>query len=233
MGADLPTLLLWGDTQVGKTTFLTTALGLCVDELAAIDRMKSARALSGLFPDVRKLRTQRLTQPTAVLHIDLEIDLAEGRRVRVRDVQGGITRSVQEQSVAERVEDADVILFLVEWRARDIENQMNAIFGAWNLSERARRGLVFTKVEMHLEEGDPPWQALPHWWNSEEWLRPYEAMLQKFGEAVWPISNYGYDSNTGYPAVILGEFGQELPYRIKPCNVHRPFQWAFEHLRKM
>lgn len=230
MSAEGRTLLLWGDTQVGKTTLLTTAVGPCADCISAIDRGRSAKALASLYPELRRLRTQRLTQATSSYHIDLELVLRDGKPARVRDVQGGITRSVHEDHVAERLSGASVVLFVMEWKARDVENQLNAIRGGWDYSQGARRGLVFTKCETYLDEDDEAWDARPGWWEEDEGLAPYYDLIARFGPAVWPTSSFGFDKDTGYPAVILGEFGQPLPYRIRPLNVHRPFEWAFEQM---
>ncbi len=230
MTADSRTLLLWGDTQVGKTTLLTTTFGPCADRITAVDRVKSAKAISALYPGLRRLRTQRLTQATSVYHIDVELVLGNGQLVRLRDVQGGITRLVNEDHVIERLKGASVVLFLMEWKARDIENQINAVRGAWEHSMNAQRGLVFTKCETDLDLDDEAWNGRRDWWQIDEGLAPYRDVVGRFGTAIWPTSSFGFDNDTGYPAVVLGEFGQPLPYRIQPFKVHRPFEWAFQQM---
>lgn len=230
MATDARVLLLWGDTQVGKTTLIVTALGPSVDTIGVIDRLKSAKATGALFADLQRLRTQRLTGGTTQSHVDVDLWLSDGRCVRVRDIRGGLTRVVDKDHVIERLTGASVVLFVVEWKARDVENQFNAIRGAWDHLLGAKCGLVFTKCETDFKKEDRAWKGENGWWKEFGWLGAYHEVVSRFGEAVWPTSSVGYDLRTGYPAVILGEFGQLLPYHVCPLNVHAPFDWAFRQI---
>ncbi|HHW96202.1 MAG TPA: hypothetical protein PLC97_05390 [Myxococcota bacterium] len=226
MTTDSHVLLLWGDTQVGKTTLLTTAF--YNPTIGEIDREESAQSISTLFQGLRDLSNQRLTKPTVVFHYDVELKMKSGKHVKVRDIKGGITRTVDEESVRERLEGVSVVLFLVQWDAG--LNQINAIRGAWDHLENAHKGLVITKCEMALGKDDRAWDCYDGWWRQYDWLRKHDDLVGRFGAAVWPTSSYGFDNNTGYPAAILGEFGHSLPFNINPRNVHLPFEWAFSKM---
>ena len=138
---------------------------------------------------------------------------------------------MDDQTVA-LLRDASVILFLLEWGAwqRDIEGQMAAIRNAWFYCDGRPIGLVFTKCERDIDRLDRAWLGEQGWWRMSKELEDYENVLNRFGDAVWATSSFGFDSTHGRPAVILGEFGQFLPYRIKPRNVHQPFEWALRQL---
>ena len=103
MTTDSHVLLLWGDTQVGKTTLLTTAF--YNPTIGEIDREESAQSISTLFQGLRDLSNQRLTKPTVVFHYDVELKMKSGKHV-VRDIKGGITRTVDEESVRERLKES-------------------------------------------------------------------------------------------------------------------------------
>ncbi len=53
--------------------------------------------------------------------------------------------------------------------------------------------------------------------------------MEPFGAQVWPTSAYGHDAD-GRPACLLGEFGQLIPFSIRPRNVELPFRWFFREL---
>lgn len=223
------TVLLWGDTQVGKTTLLATGLGSRASDIKCLDAAASADSLRALEKDLRQLRNARLVSATSAAEpIDIEVVVrgVEGP-VRVRDVRGGMTRELEEQRYAALLAEASVVLFLVEWKSRELSNQMGAIESAWDLAAGAQRGLVFTKCEADFTSDHHEWRAEVGWWKGAPWLTGFEPLVARFGAHVWPVSCFGFDPKTGYPAVVLGEFGQLLPLRIAPINVHRPFEWAF------
>lgn len=229
------TVMLWGDTQVGKTTLLTTALyGPRAGRLeAVVDRGRSASALaSTLLPHWRRLSRNLWIQPTSQDFIDIPLVTKSGNNLRLRDVRGGLSRQLESPAVLAELERdrPDAYLFLLEWDSRDLGNQMLAVTGALDLCGDRPRGLVFTKCERTLDEGDPCWRGEARWWRAQPALAPHAHVLESFGEAVWACSAYGYHAATGQPAVLLGEFGQLMPYQIAPQGVSEPFDWLLDRL---
>ena len=159
-------VLLWGDTQVGKTTLLTTALYARQEGRLAglVDRSRSAAALAGtLLPHWRRISRGLWVQPTSQDFIDVPLFTRSGNVLRLRDVRGGLSRQVEEPAVLRELSASapDAYLFLVEWGSRDLNNHMLAVTGALDLCADRPRGLVFTKCERALDEGDPCWRGAP------------------------------------------------------------------------
>lgn len=229
------TVMLWGDTQVGKTTMLTTALyGNQVGRLGAVvDRSRSGTVLATtLLPHWRRLSRCLWLQPTSQDFIDIPLVTKSGNSLRLRDVRGGLSRQLEDPAVlAELAASApDAYIFMLEWETRDLNNQMLAVTGALDLCGERPRGLVFTKCERSLDEGDSCWRGQPGWWREHPGLLSHAHVLESFGDAVWPCSAYGYHGRLGQPAVLLGEFGQLMPYQIQPVGVNDPFDWALDRL---
>ena len=229
------TVLLWGDTQVGKTTLVTTALYARQEGRLAdlVDRGRSAAALtSTLLPHWRRLSKCLWVQPTGQDFIDIPLVTKSGNALRLRDVRGGLSRQLEEPAVLGELtaRPPDAYLFLVEWGTRDLNNQMLAVSGALDVCGDRPRGLVFTKCERTFAEGDRAWRGATGWWRGEPGLAAYEPLLASFGDAVWPCSAYGYHARLGQPALLLGEFGQLMPYEIQPVGVNDPFDWVLDQL---
>ncbi len=226
------TLLLWGDTQVGKTTLLSAAFFCEPGRLRAVDLGASAEALTTiLFESWQNLTNGRLVEATSAGKIDLDLALKNGGRLRIRDVKGGLTREVARSPDARAwLQEASSVLFLVEWNADELGRQLNAIDGAWAFCPDKPRALVFTKVERSLLRADPAWQRRPRWWADHAWCQPHAAMIARFGDAVWPSSCFGYHEEQGSPAMILGEYGLVLPFGIRPRGVVEPIEWLLQRM---
>ncbi len=228
-------LLLWADTQVGKTAYLTTALcrSLPGQRPRQIDPGRSAAALARtLMPNWRRLRHGLSVPPTSEETIDLELESLGGTRICVRDIKGQLTREVHQPAVAERLDQAQAVLFLVEWGSRSLNQQLLAIESALDFCGGKPIALAFTKCELGLPEDHEAWSPLRQdgWWRREASWSENAAVLERFGGAAWPTSAYGYDPRTGLPAAILGEFGQLIPFRVNPKGVVAPIEWIFERL---
>lgn len=220
------TLLIWGDTQVGKTTFLASAFYREEGRPAGIDHRASAKALGAeLFPHWKRMSTGRLTIATAKDQVDLDLILRDGSPLRIRDVRGGLIRNAEDAGIMRMLTTADTFLFMIEWRASDIAYQLGAIDGAWNFCADKPRALVFTKCERYLNEEDPAWDGQAGWWRSHSWLSTFRDKIARFGDAVWPTSSFGYDPESGQPALLLDEFGGVFPFRIAPRGVIEPLEW--------
>jgi hypothetical protein len=233
--SDSTNVLLWADTQVGKTAYLTTAL--CRSGQGQrprhIDPGKSAASLAQtLLPNWRRLRRGLYVAPTSEEVIDLELISRGGTAVCLRDIKGQLTREIHRATVAERLDQAHAVLFLVEWGSRSLNDQMLAIESALDFCGGKPIALAFTKCELGLAEDHEAWSALRNegWWQREANWSEHAAVLTRFGASIWPTSAYGYDPRTGLPAAILGEFGQLIPYRVSPKGVLSPLEWIFDRL---
>jgi hypothetical protein len=94
--------------------------------------------------------------------------------------------------------------------------------------------LVLTKVESYLEGhdlmrfhlGEDPSDIARDLRVSQ----PFQDLLREFPrEAIFPITVYGYAPD-GQPAHFLDEFGQLVPWKIRPQLVERPFNFLLEGL---
>lgn len=226
-------LLVWGDTQVGKTALLTVAFNGSFDSelvAAGLDVARSVESIHQAYGHSwRALRENQPTAATAQVN-DTEIVLANGRAILLRDIRGGDVRRDHEPAIMSRLyQGADVALFLVDPTAATLGRQFAQVSAPLRLFSQRPRGLVFTKCELLLEEYHSAWNADRDWWRAVPRLAPHEALIGQFGPAVWPTSAFGY--HDGHPAVILGEFGELLPYQINPKGVLEPFKWMFQQLR--
>jgi hypothetical protein len=226
------TLLLWGDTQVGKTALLTMALfSEEKEDFGVIDREASSDDLcTTLLPVYKRMKSNSWVLPTTEDNIDIDLTTYNKNRLRIRDIKGYNIRRVDKGEIREYVKKADGILFVIEWKSKDINNQMLAIEGSWDLVEKKPHGLVFTKCERDFPAEDKRWDGQPNdWWKSDTQLLNYK-ILDRFGEAVWPTSAFGYSLETGFPAIIIGEFGQMIPYWPNPKGVSKPFAWIIKKI---
>lgn len=224
-------ILLWGYTQVGKTTLLSTAFYSDPSRLQVIDRKASASAISQtLFRTWKRLQVGELTDTTSAEFINLPLQTHNGHQVSIHDVKGHIIGQIDRADISDRVSNVDAVLFVIEWGAKDLNRQMEAIDGAWPFCSELPKSLVLTKCELALTIDDPAWKRAPGWWQEHQVWRNHKDLLSRFQEAVWPCSAYGYNQQTGHPAVILGEYGQVFPYRIKPIGVAEPFEYVLSKL---
>ena len=223
------TLLLWGDTQVGKSTLLTTALYADPSRLKAIDRGKSAEALAVLFRQWQLLSTGRWVAPTSN-QLDLDLATGSGSSLRLRDIPGGDTRNVHVDWVHKRLKEAQGVLFVVEWGTRDVHRQMDAIRGAWSFCSEVPTALCFTKCERALSEEDEAWERPSDWWKEYPEWDAHAELIERFGARVWPTSSCGYHRESGHPALILSEFGDPRPFEINPHRVADPLEWLLDEM---
>ncbi len=223
------TLLLWGDVAVGKTTLLTTGLLAHRDRLPEIDwAAEPLEEKKRLFHSWQALRENRRLPGTLRVNT-LELALGNGNRLSVRDVQGMMVRQPFDEPTFRQPTRQRGVLFVCEWQGAEIASHLTAVEAALNFCRDVHVGLALTKCERGLEADDPHWAAPLEWWAEHECWKPYGHILSQFKERVWPTSAYGFDDE-GRPACLLGEFGQVLPYRIRPRNVEAPFRWYFTEM---
>ncbi|WP_148294403.1 hypothetical protein, partial [Azospirillum sp. B506] len=162
--------------------------------MAMIDRNASADALAEMVaPHWRNLRQGRYVDPTQQMKINLPLVVQGLGTVHLRDIQGGNVHAIHRNDIrAELIKDAAAFLVLAEWRGRTIDRQMEAIEPLLDFVGDRPSGLLFTKCERYLAADDDAWSLHPGWWRQEDWLSPFHAILERFGERIWPVSAYGY-----------------------------------------
>ena len=230
------TIVAWGETQVGKTSWLATALygpDSCWD---VIDRERSAVVLNQVvFPNWQRLRTGMHIDSTSEDMINIDLATASNSTVRFYDIRGQLVNELNTTAVQERlISNADGFLFFLGWRAPLLSQQIMAIEAMLPFLNGRPSGVIFTKCEGDLQAEDEEWFGELGWWKKDERLAPFASVIEKFQERVWPVSAFGYCQESGShdrPAMILGEFANAIPFGIGPRNVAHPLRWMLKELR--
>lgn len=216
-------ILIWGPTQVGKTALLATALYGGDPALASVVRADEGTSLNReLFDVIRRLKNNQWVPPTGADSTVILLPGVDGGAVELVDVRGGLTLEIQGPSARDLVRSAHAMLFLVEYMGQDTGNQMAAIEAAVLEMGDKPVALALTKCERWLLKEDDIWNCPEGWLEQTPLWATHHGTLRRFGGKAWPTSAFGYEESTGLPAVILGEMGQLLPFRINPRNVAQP-----------
>jgi hypothetical protein len=232
-------LLMWGATQVGKTTLLAFGLlhqwslrpsinwGLSAD---ASRNEARGDVVAKLHRHYQGMARNRLGSPT-LDRTDFTLVFDSGAHLKVRDIKGAQSRDPFEEEMLRHPAPRQGVLFMMEWAGDKIGEQMSAVHSGLMLCQSTRQkvGLIITKCELELDDQDPAWRCRPGWWRDQPWLQPYQGIVSLFGNQVWATSTYGYDEG-GRPCCVLDEFGRVMPYNLQPRNVGAPFRWVFQEL---
>jgi hypothetical protein len=227
-------IVLWGNTQVGKTALLATALYGRNPELSEVHVDASAKSGNyKLFEVWRRLRNNQWV-PSTKDPVTVKLTTRIGCEVELVDVRGGMTLEFQQEGVADLIQGADAVLFLVRYDSDNSADEIAAIEGACleiqaSASDKPT-ALALTQCELHLKFEDAAWSDPGQCLRSCPLWATHEATLRRFERVVWPTSSYGYEPETRLPALILGEMGQLLPYRIDPLNVAKPLAYLLRKL---
>lgn len=230
---DPQTILMWGSSQTGKSSLLAAALFDTESELPSLDRERTGRAANSvkLHEHWRDLLEGRPPQPTVADNIDITLHRVKGAPAQLRDIRGGLIDETYDNSIEQTLQSAAAVLFIIDFQARDPVRQRRTIDGYWNVCGHRPKALVFTKCELHLDHEHQGWKAERGWWQEFQELRMLGSSIERFGDAVFPTSVYGYHRGSWAPALTLGEFGEIRPFGIRPKGVARPLLWALEQLR--
>ena len=231
-----PSVLLWGHTQVGKTSLFASAF--CGEEGAKLaqhfpdyDREKNFENLSRLDTLFRTLKSgQKLPATTGdeKTH-DFRLDFAKRKRIVFQDIKGGLVDQITtNENIKRELREAEILLCMIQWNANYLVRELNSVKALFPYFEE-KMALVFTKAEKGLAHDDEAWKAQKGWWKTIPWLEKHHETMERFEHRVWPVSCYGYQDD-GTPSLTLGEFGQIMPYNIKPHKVLEPIKWAIETL---
>jgi hypothetical protein len=215
-------IVLWGSTQVGKTTALASYLAIPPSWIADDDASRTE--LWAVRSDWNLLKQNHLVAGTSKA-MWRPFQHRDGAMIRFRDIRGG--HSLDSADEAAVLRKTSAALLFVEWPAQRalidelaIENALAQIPAA------TPRALVITKCESQLTSAEfAMCVASPRKFAEE---RPpgvaLRRLLSKFqGDAVFPITVYGWKD--GLPAQYYNEFGHFVPWAIEPAMVERPFDY--------
>ena len=230
-----PVILMWGDTATGKSSLVAAALFDPGSQLPSLQVGPTSRAASAVgFSRIwLRLRDGKPALPTAADEVNVALVFNHGDAVHLKDVRGGLVDFEATDTAKQIVGSAKVILYVMEFQSRDPGSQLKAIDATWNLCVDIPKGLIFTKCELHLGQDHEAWEARRGWWTSFQELRAYDRYIERFGDAVFPTSVYGYHPESGFPAFTIGEFGELRPLGIRPCGVVKPFEWALSQIHEL
>lgn len=229
------TILVWGETQVGKTSWLATALYWQDAFWDLIDRTGSAAVLSSaVFPHWKRLRTGMHTESTSEEMINIDLVTMQKNTVRLRDIRGQLVHDINTESVQKRlIADADGFLFFLSLGSSSLGTQIMAIESMLPFLNGRPGAVIITKCETELEAESEEWLAAPGWWRADHRLAPFASILDQFGEYIWPVSSFGFCQESGasdWPAMTMGEFANTIPFGIGPRNVALPLRWILTEL---
>jgi hypothetical protein len=230
-------IVLWGASQVGKTTAL--AAYFCHRPPAWLDTgaEESQRTLLALGETWNMLQRNQLPPPS-LTPLHYEVRSRHGGMVRFRDMRGGDAETLggrDRDANLRALREAAAVMLFVSWPGDGRTDGLIAARNALRQLGRHDRAvvLVLTKVEAYL-----PFFQLARFRIQDpiEVARdlpspaPFLDLLRELPPAaIFPITVYGY-SLEGHPAHYLDEFGQLVPWNIRPHFVELPFNHVLEGL---
>ncbi len=225
-------LTVSGGAQVGRTTLLATYLMGLGSETAWIDREVSQGepAYQRVLADWNRIRRSAPMPPTSESMVDLVVTGTSGRRVQFRDCR----RDGAPLGPEDGDEDppTHAILFVITQEPSQLDRAMETLRAAAATEapgSHARTAVAVSKADRFLAPEDPAWEAELGWWRAHfPEHGDLQALIDRFGDRVWPVSSYGFHGDE--PAVLWSEFGHLLPFDVRPRNVHRPFESLLESL---
>lgn len=232
-----PTVMFWGETQVGKTSLFATAF--CGEEgeklasaFSTFDREKNFHNLARLNALFQVLKAGQKIEATGDERPhNFELAFSDRKNIVFQDIKGSLVGEWNHNDIIKKeVEEADVLLCVIQWKSPFLIRELNAIYSILPYCKN-KIGLIFTKAEKGLAHDDPAWNAELGWWRSLDWLQDKSGLLEHFEERIWPVSCYGFQED-GTPSLSLGEFGQLIPYNIKPKNVLAPIIWSIQLIKE-
>jgi hypothetical protein len=144
-------IILWGDTQAGKTTALTAYL--CQDprkpdwlDRKAEETSQTLQALSAKY--WRRLKLNQL--PAGTLNAEFfPLKHKDGRLIRFRDMRGGDAVDLERVEDRQALQQAAALLIFVEWPNQRIAPNYLAFENALRFTA-CPFALVITKIESYL-----------------------------------------------------------------------------------
>ena len=227
-------IVLWGRSQVGKTTWLAACFSALMLEWLQLHDDRTAQTRAQLLALWNRLISNQLVSGTmaeqyySVLH-------SSGAEIRFRDMRGENSQDpAQNQQDTTALRNASAALVFVEWPGRAEVKDSIAVNGALALTRRDPPlpvGLVVTKCENHLDSRSlARFASDPRRFASEGGVpRPLAELIERFEtHTVFPLTVYGFAESGDRPAHFRDEFGRLVPWGIRPFLVGAPLEWAVE-----
>ena len=238
-------VVLWGASQVGKTTAL--AAYLCHQPQSTenandqhnewLDRQadETVATLKWLNRFCWNYLRKNLRPPSTIVPQFFKVKHADGRLIRFRDMKGGhaVDPTHAESDLDyEAVRNASALIYFVEWPGQRIVNDLIAVEQGKLYAPDCPSVLAVTKVECFLSPAqfgrffhDPIRVAVE--------MKSPAGFIQILNgippDNIFPISVYGY-SEEGFPAQYYDEFGRLVPQNIKPVGVDSLFERVLKGL---
>lgn len=230
--ADIIDIVLWGGTQVGKTTVLATYL--CHRPPPWLDTAApETRATLRHFAVIWNALRRNELRPGTIREEYYLVRRKDGRLIRFRDMKGGNTGDTSKNEADfEALRKANALILFIQWPKHGSTLDVIAVENALLFASHCPRVMAITKVEGFLTPEKltlfslSPVQVAREMGLSLDFVE----LLQHIPPSdIVPLSVYGY-SEDDYPAHYRDEFGRFVPWYIKPRNVALPFERVLEEL---
>lgn len=220
-------IVLWGSTQVGKTTALVAYLAMHATWVAEDE--ESRRELFRLRHEWNLLKQNQLVTGTAA-PVWNPLRHRDGSLVRFRDIRG--EHSVDSADEAAELRRAAGVLLFLEWPShRSVVNDIAVHNALAQIAPHVPRALVITKCESGMTTAEFA-ECVVHPRGSAAIRRTPAALQRLLNDTpaleVFPITVYGWKDDL--PAQYYNEFGQFVPWAIEPAMVERPFGYMLERV---
>jgi hypothetical protein len=224
-------IILWGASQVGKSTLLASYLCRHKPEWLDLNAPETQETLDQLSSVWNALRENRLPPATVSARL-YEVRHKDGHLIHFRDMKGGNAADLaRNKEDAAALRQASALMILAEWPGQRTVSDVIAAETALRYAGNRPLVVVITKVECFLTQEKLALFSLNPVSVAEQLdLPPDFVDLLKSVPAsdIIPVSVYGYSG--GYPAHYRDEFGRLVPRFIKPHNIVLPFERALESL---
>lgn len=210
-------VLLWGASGAGKSSLLAASLG--AGERPGPLGVDPERTPTWVTGDAARLASGRPVLPTRVPVQEAELAGPAGTRVIVRDPGDGLGDGAPGEEALEVLNAADRAILVFEAHGRDLEARAEALHMAARVLVPRPAVILVTKLDQLLGWDDPAWGGGPGWWRDLGELAPWVEGMLPHDYPVLPASAFGYDPASRRPAVLLGEYGEALPYRVAPRGI--------------
>jgi hypothetical protein len=228
-------VVLWGDTQVGKTTTLATYLCHAASQPSWLDRgapetISTLLQLSGVWTALRRNELPGGTHNAKLYSVRHK----DRRLFRFRDMKGGNAgEPADSKEDFNALQDADALIVFVKWPEGNTAPDLIAVENLLRFARHCPRALAVTKVESYLtpekltEFSMNPISVAVEMNLNHDFIE----ILEHFSAyEIAPVSVYGYSTTEDYPAHYQDEFGRFVPWKVRPVNVALPFKCALGSL---
>ena len=232
-------VVLWGASQVGKTTTLAAYLGKY--RPTWIDRQgdRETRDVIRNFQKIwTSLRQNQLIGGT-IESSEFILRRDDGSQVCFLDIKGGNSQDLtRHDDDAEALANAHGAIIFVEWPGvGSVTSQIALENALLEIKPDIPTALVITKCECYIELSRFAGFSLdPIGYAKENGLPEdlIEIMLifqeDRINRKIFPISVYGWSKDNKRPAHFYDEFGRLVPWNIRPSHVDRPFDYVLSTL---